>query len=97
MFRNVLEEREGPCVDLLWVGPMFRNVLEEREGPCVDLLWAGKRNTVVNDGICGRKYTNTIDMMSLLLKGIVQRDFSPLLFSQMDSSHAIYSVFKDFF
>jgi hypothetical protein len=31
-----------------------------------------------------------------LLKGTVQRDFLPPIFSQMDCSQAPYSVFKDF-
>ncbi len=33
---------------------------------------------------------------SILLKGTVQRDFLPPIFSQMDCSQAPYSIFKDF-
>jgi hypothetical protein len=32
----------------------------------------------------------------IILKGTVQRDFLPPIFSLMDSSQAPYSVFKDF-
>jgi hypothetical protein len=34
--------------------------------------------------------------MDIDVKGTVQRDFLPQIFSQMDFSQALYSVFKDF-
>jgi hypothetical protein len=37
-----------------------------------------------------------ISMELFVLEGTVQRDFSPPLFSVVDSSQASYSVFKDF-